>query len=154
MPFTPQIDVISWNIGDNVEEKVTRLFGKYDRLINPYKYDPRNRKSNTKLDRALLGFPELIVFGFQEVPSEYIVGSNTQKIMNTLIARKVGMTQIFDENSKALGVTVLDVSDCRVVQIKNNEVDGYSAAQLTIGTKKNSTKPLQNHFKKYNSVAY
>ena len=71
--------------------------------------------------------------------------------MNTLIARKVGMTQIFDENSKALGVTVLDVSDCRVVQIKNNEVDGYSAAQLTIGTKKNPTKPLQNHFKKYNS---
>ena len=71
--------------------------------------------------------------------------------MNTLIARKVGMTQIFDENSKALGVTVLDVSDCRVVQIKNNEVDGYSAAQLTIGTRKNSTKPLQNHFKKYNS---
>ena len=71
--------------------------------------------------------------------------------MNTLIARKVGMTQIFDENSKALGVTVLDVSDCRVVQIKNNEVDGYHAAQLTIGTKKNSTKPLQNHFKKYNS---
>ncbi len=63
--------------------------------------------------------------------------------MNTLIARKVGMTQIFDENSKALGVTVLDVSDCRVVQIKNNEVDGYSAAQLTIGTKKNSTKPVE-----------
>jgi ribosomal protein L3 len=56
--------------------------------------------------------------------------------MNTLIARKVGMTQIFDENSKALGVTVLDVSDCRVVQIKNNELDGYSAVQLTIGTKK------------------
>ena len=71
--------------------------------------------------------------------------------MNTLIARKVGMTQIFDENSNALGVTILDVSDCRVVQIKNNEVDGYSAAQLTIGNKKNSTKPLQNHFKKYNS---
>ena len=71
--------------------------------------------------------------------------------MNSLIARKVGMTQIFDENSKAFGVTVLDVSDCRVVQIKNNEVDGYHAAQLTIGTKKNSTKPLQNHFKKYNS---
>ena len=54
--------------------------------------------------------------------------------MNTLIARKIGMTQIFDENSKALGVTVLDVSDCRVVQVKNNEVDGYIAAQLTIGS--------------------
>ena len=71
--------------------------------------------------------------------------------MNTLIARKVGMTQIYDENSKALGVTVLDVSDCRVVQVKNNDIDGYSAAQLTIGSKKNSTKPLKNHFKKYNS---
>ena len=51
--------------------------------------------------------------------------------MNTLIARKVGMTQIFDENSKALGVTVLDVSDCRIVQIKNNEVDGYSCLLYT-----------------------
>jgi len=50
-----------------------------------------------------------------------------------------------------LGVTVLDVSDCRVVQVKNNDIDGYSAAQLTIGYKKNSTKPLKNHFKKYNS---
>ena len=62
--------------------------------------------------------------------------------MNTLIARKVGMTQIFDENSKALGVTVLDVSDCRVVQVKNNVIDGYCAAQLTIGTKKNPTRQI------------
>ena len=56
--------------------------------------------------------------------------------MKTLIAKKIGMTQIYDENSKSLGVTVLDVSDCRVVQVKNNEKDGYSAVQLTIGTKK------------------
>ena len=41
--------------------------------------------------------------------------------MNTLIAKKVGMTQIFDENAKAMGVTVLDVSDCRVVQVKNEK---------------------------------
>lgn len=56
--------------------------------------------------------------------------------MNTLIAKKVGMTQIFDENAKAMGVTVLDVSDCRVVQVKNEKVDGYNAVQLTIGTTK------------------
>ena len=54
--------------------------------------------------------------------------------MNSLIAKKVGMTQIFDENAKAMGVTVLDVSDCRVVQVKNEKVDGYNAVQLTIGT--------------------
>ena len=50
--------------------------------------------------------------------------------MNTLIARKIGMTQIFDENSEALGVTVLDVSDCRVVQVKNNVVDGLSLIHI------------------------
>ena len=69
--------------------------------------------------------------------------------MKTLIAKKIGMTQIYDENSKSLGVTVLDVSDCRVVQVKNNEKDGYCAVQLTIGTKKNLSKPLQSHFNKH-----
>ena len=69
--------------------------------------------------------------------------------MKTLIAKKIGMTQIYDENSKSLGVTVLDVSDCRVVQVKNNEKDGYSAVQLTIGKKKNLSKPLASHYKKY-----
>ena len=69
--------------------------------------------------------------------------------MKTLIAKKIGMTQIYDENSKSLGVTVLVVSDCRVVQVKNNEKDGYSAVQLTIGSKKNLSKPLQSHFNKH-----
>ena len=69
--------------------------------------------------------------------------------MKTLIAKKIGMNQIYDENSKSLGVTVLDVSDCRVVQVKNNETDGYSAVQLTIGKKKNLSKPLESHYKKY-----
>ena len=70
--------------------------------------------------------------------------------MNTLIAKKVGMTQIFDENSAALGVTVLDVSDCRIVQVKSEEKDGYDAVQLTIGTAKNVNKPISEHYKKYN----
>ena len=69
--------------------------------------------------------------------------------MNTLIAKKIGMTQIFDENSNSLGVTVLDVSDCRVVQVKNTQKDGYNAVQLTIGTKKKLSKPLESHYKKY-----
>tara|TARA_B100001996_G_C18581017_1_gene562241 strand:- start:233 stop:865 length:633 start_codon:yes stop_codon:yes gene_type:complete len=69
--------------------------------------------------------------------------------MNTLIAKKIGMTQIFDENSNSLGVTVLDVSDCRVVQVKNSKKDGYNAVQLTIGSKKKLSKPLESHYKKY-----
>jgi len=71
--------------------------------------------------------------------------------MSALIAKKIGMTQIFDENSNALGVTVLSIADCRVVQIKKNEIDGYSSAQLTMGSKKNPSKPLENHFKKHNT---
>ena len=70
--------------------------------------------------------------------------------MNTLIAKKVGMTQIFDENSAALGVTVLDVSDCRIVQVKSEDKDGYDAVQLTIGTAKNVNKPISEHYKKNN----
>jgi len=70
--------------------------------------------------------------------------------MNSLIAKKVGMTQIFDENSSALGVTVLDVSDCRIVQVKSEDKDGYNAAQLTIGKAKNVNKPMSDHYKKYN----
>lgn len=70
--------------------------------------------------------------------------------MKSIIAKKVGMTQLFDENSISMGVTVLDVSGCRVVQIKSNEKDGYSAAQLTIGSAKNVAKPLAEHYKKYN----
>ena len=69
--------------------------------------------------------------------------------MNTLIAKKIGMTQIFDDNSNSLGVTVLDVSDCRVVQVKNTQKDGYNAVQLTIGSKKKLSKPLESHYKKY-----
>ena len=69
--------------------------------------------------------------------------------MNTLIAKNIGMTQIFDENSNSLGVTVLDVSDCRVVQVKNTQKDGYNAVQLTIGSKKKLSKPLESHYKKY-----
>ena len=69
--------------------------------------------------------------------------------MKSLIAKKIGMTQLFDENSKAMGVTILDVSSCRVVQVKSDEKDGYSAVQLTIGKKKNLSKPLESHYKKY-----
>jgi large subunit ribosomal protein L3 len=70
--------------------------------------------------------------------------------MKTLIAKKVGMTQIFDEDSNAKGVTVLDISGCRVVQVKSAEKDGYSAAQLTIGSNKKANRPTQRHYDKYN----
>ena len=47
-----------------------------------------------------------------------------------LIARKEGMTRIFDEDGRHVGVTVLKVEDCQVVSVRTEEKDGYSAVQL------------------------
>ena len=55
-----------------------------------------------------------------------------------LVGRKVGMTRIFAEDGSAIPVTVLDVSNNRVTQIKTPELDGYSAIQVTFGARRAS----------------
>ena len=50
--------------------------------------------------------------------------------MKTIIGRKVGMTQIFDEKGLVIPVTVIEAGPCPVVQIKTVETDGYDAVQL------------------------
>jgi large subunit ribosomal protein L3 len=72
-------------------------------------------------------------------------------IMRTgIIAKKVGMTRVFDENGRHLPVTVLSVNDCQVVQKKTIKTDGYNAVQIGMGQKKVSrvNKPLAGHFAK------
>lgn len=67
-----------------------------------------------------------------------------------LVGRKVGMTRIFTPEGDSIPVTVLDVSDNRVAQIKTLETDGYSAVQVAYGTRRRSrvTKPLAGHLAK------
>lgn len=67
-----------------------------------------------------------------------------------LVGRKVGMTRIFTEDGDSIPVTVLDVSDNRVTQIKTNETDGYSAVQVTFGKRRASrvVKSLAGHLAK------
>ena len=69
-----------------------------------------------------------------------------------IVGEKVGMTQVWDDQNRVVPVTVLKVTPCRVVQVKRPETDGYSALQVTYGTKKPSrlTKPEQGHFAKNN----
>lgn len=50
--------------------------------------------------------------------------------MNAIIGRKVGMTQIFDDNGVQIPVTVIEAGPCVVVQRKTSETDGYDAVQL------------------------
>lgn len=55
-----------------------------------------------------------------------------------LLGRKVGMTRIFTEDGESIPVTVLDVSGNRVTQVKTQEADGYTAVQVTYGTRRAS----------------
>lgn len=70
-----------------------------------------------------------------------------------IIGKKVGMTQIFDENGKVIPVTVVEAGPCQVVQVKTVENDGYSAVQLGFGDKKANrvNKPEKGHFDKANA---
>lgn len=67
-----------------------------------------------------------------------------------LVGRKVGMTRIFADDGATIPVTVLDVANNRVTQIKTPKVDGYSAVQVTFGSRKPSrvVKPLAGHLAK------
>ncbi|HEY8857392.1 MAG TPA: 50S ribosomal protein L3 [Rugosibacter sp.] len=67
-----------------------------------------------------------------------------------LVGRKVGMTRVFAEDGRSIPVTVLDVSNNRVTQIKTDDVDGYSAVQVVYGVRRASrvTSAAAGHFSK------
>ncbi|MDO8701648.1 MAG: 50S ribosomal protein L3, partial [Undibacterium sp.] len=67
-----------------------------------------------------------------------------------LVGRKVGMMRIFTDDGDSIPVTVLDVSNNRVTQIKTPETDGYSAIQVTFGQRRASrvTKAAAGHLAK------
>jgi len=67
-----------------------------------------------------------------------------------LIAQKLGMSAIFQEDGTQVPVTVLKVDDCRVVAQRTQEKDGYTALQLGVGTAKvkNVSKQMRGHFAK------
>jgi large subunit ribosomal protein L3 len=67
-----------------------------------------------------------------------------------IVGEKVGMTQIWDDQNRAIPVTVLRVAPVRVVQVKTPEHEGYSALQVTWGHRRASTltRPEQGHYDK------
>ncbi len=67
-----------------------------------------------------------------------------------ILARKVGMTQVFDEQSRVIPVTVLEAGPCRVVQVKSMDKDGYNSIQLGFVEKKENrvNRPQKGHFKR------
>jgi len=70
-----------------------------------------------------------------------------------LIGKKIGMTQIFDASGKVIPVTVIKAGPCKVICKRTEAENGYEALQLGYESipERKVTKPLQGHFKKYNS---
>jgi large subunit ribosomal protein L3 len=71
-----------------------------------------------------------------------------------LLGQKIGMTQVFDAKGNCVGVTVVQVGPCTVLQKKTVKTDGYTSLQLGFGEKKaqRATKPLTGHCKKANTA--
>lgn len=73
-----------------------------------------------------------------------------------LIGKKIGMTQIYDENNNLVPVTVVQAGPCPVTQVKTLESDGYNAVQIAFGPNKESrlTAPELGHLKKAGVAAH
>jgi large subunit ribosomal protein L3 len=73
-----------------------------------------------------------------------------------IIGKKLGMTQVFQEDGRALPVTVIEAGPCAVVQKKTVAADGYDAVQLGFEEVKETrvNKPMKGHFKKAGTSAY
>ena len=76
--------------------------------------------------------------------------NDTTMANKAIVGEKVGMTQLWDDQNRAVPVTVVRVSPVRVVQVKTPDRDGYSALQVTFGRQlpQRLTKPEQGHFAK------
>ncbi len=74
--------------------------------------------------------------------------------MKFILGKKLGMTQIFNEDGQMIPVTVVSAEPMKVTQIKTVEKDGYEAVQLGSGQKKKITKPQQGHLKELGKLAH
>ena len=71
-------------------------------------------------------------------------------MINAIYGKKIGMTQLFDEDGKVIPVTVIEAAPNKVCQVKTTATDGYEAVQLGCGTIKEQkvNKPMAGHFAK------
>jgi large subunit ribosomal protein L3 len=73
-----------------------------------------------------------------------------------ILGKKIGMTRVYDEVGQAVPVTVIEAGPCKILQVKTEATDGYSAIQVGFGDKKASrvNKAISGHLKKSNSDGY
>lgn len=71
-----------------------------------------------------------------------------------ILAKKLEMSQMFDENNKVIPITLLEATSCVITQIRTTEKDGYEAVQLGFGESKKINKPLRGHLKDLGNFKY
>ena len=69
-----------------------------------------------------------------------------------IVGKKIGMTQLFDQNNRLMPVTVISAEPCRVSQIKTEESDGYKAVQIAYQEKNHANKAVMGHLEKTDEV--
>jgi large subunit ribosomal protein L3 len=75
-------------------------------------------------------------------------------MIQEIIGRKLGMTQIFQDNGKAEAVTAVEAGPCVVVQVKTEAKEGYNAAQFGFGKAKKLNSPQKGHLKESGEFKY
>jgi len=90
----------------------------------------------------------------EEAPEETTPVEETESneedsvIFDFIIGEKLGMTSIFLENGASMPCTVIEAGPCKIVQVKTDQKEGYSALQVGFGKLKNSNKAIDGHFNK------
>ncbi len=75
-------------------------------------------------------------------------------MIQSIIGRKLGMTQVFSDDGKAKAVTAIEAGPCTVIQVKTVAKEGYNAAQLGFGEVKRLKSPLRGHLKGLGQFKY
>ena len=77
-------------------------------------------------------------------------------MVSTILGRKLGMTQVWDENDNVVPVTVIQAGPCTVSQVKTKATDGYDAVQIGFGdiSAKHVNKPMAGHFAKAGTALF
>ena len=72
-----------------------------------------------------------------------------RRIRKTILGKKLGMSQMFDDSGNWIPVTLIEAGPCTVLQVKSNDSDGYDAVQVGFDpTHKDPSKPMAGHFDK------
>lgn len=115
-------------------------------------------KSARKLWTLLEGIGKISV-GFSQKPKNVFQKnleahkmSKTVPVNKGILAKKIGMTQFFNEDGTKVSVTILEAGPCEIIQKKSLDKEGYNSLQLGFKEKKekHTNKPEQGHFKKAN----